>query len=137
MELIHQMVHQLRDNDKLQLFERPSMNVGYLGLTVTRPPFDKKVVRQAMNHAIDKQSIIDAFFEGRAKVRKTQCRHPFLDITMTLKDMHMTLKKRKNFLAEAGLQMVLKWNYGQCLYHVHTCQMVEKLLKSSRKTLLM
>ena len=43
------------------------MNVGYLGLTVTRPPFDNKLVRQAMNHAIDKQTIIDSFFEGRAE----------------------------------------------------------------------
>ena len=51
----------------LQLFERPSMNVGYLGLTNTRPPFDNKKVRQAVNYAIDKQAIVDAFFEGRAK----------------------------------------------------------------------
>ena len=60
----------IEDNEKLQLFERPSMNVGYLGLTVTRPPFDKKEVRQAINYAIDKQSIIDSFFEGRANIAK-------------------------------------------------------------------
>ncbi|HLQ73381.1 MAG TPA: ABC transporter substrate-binding protein [Bacillota bacterium] len=58
---------QIEDNDELQLFERPSMNVGYLGLTVTREPFDNKLVRQAMNHAIDKETIIEAFFEGRAE----------------------------------------------------------------------
>ena len=61
------------------------MNVGYLGLTVTRPPFDKKEVRQAMNHAIDKQTIIESFFEGRRILRKTQCRLPFQAITMISK----------------------------------------------------
>ena len=56
------------ENDaELQLIERPSMNVGYLGLTVTREPFDQKEVRQAMNYAIDQQAIIDAFYEGRAE----------------------------------------------------------------------
>ena len=58
----------IEDNPDLQLIERPSMNVGYLGLTVTREPFDKVEVRQAMNHAIDKQAIIDAFYEGRAEI---------------------------------------------------------------------
>ena len=55
-------------NAALQLIERPSMNIGYLGLTNTRAPFDNKLVRQAVNYAIDKQAIVDAFFEGRAEV---------------------------------------------------------------------
>ena len=29
-----------------------------------------KLVRQAVNYAIDKQAIVDAFFEGRAEVAK-------------------------------------------------------------------
>lgn len=57
-------------DSSLQLIERPSMNVGYLGLTVTRKPFDDVKVRQAVNYAIDKQAIVDAFFEGYADVAK-------------------------------------------------------------------
>ena len=44
MALIHLTAKRLKEMQDLQLFERPSMNVGYLGLTVTRPPFDKKEV---------------------------------------------------------------------------------------------
>ena len=58
------------DNADLQLIERPSMNVGYLGLTATRKPFDDVKVRQAVNYAINKQAIVDAFFEGYANVAK-------------------------------------------------------------------
>ncbi|GEK33009.1 ABC transporter substrate-binding protein [Kurthia sibirica] len=58
----------IESNDKLQLFKRPSMNVGYLGMTVTRKPFDDKKVRQAVNYAIDKQGLVDAFYEGQATV---------------------------------------------------------------------
>ena len=49
------------------------MNVGYLGLTVTRPPFDNVKVRQAVNYAIDKQALVEAFYEGLAEPAKTQC----------------------------------------------------------------
>src|SRR5699024_292682 len=56
---------QIEGNADLQVFERPSMNVGYLGLTVTREPLDKKEARQAMNQAINKGEIVDAFFGGR------------------------------------------------------------------------
>src|SRR5699024_10091438 len=41
----------IENDPELQLIERPSMNIGYLGLTVTREPFDQKEVRQAMNYA--------------------------------------------------------------------------------------
>ena len=41
-------------NDKLNLLEQAGLNIGYLALNVTKPPFDKKEVRQAINMAIDK-----------------------------------------------------------------------------------
>ena len=62
----------VKSNDKLQIIERPSMNVGYIGLTNTRKPFDNKLVRQAINYAIDKKAIIDAFYGGKALPAKNQ-----------------------------------------------------------------
>lgn len=59
-------IPQIEGNPDLQVFNRPSMNVAYLGLTATREPFDDPLVRRAMNHAIDKQAIIDAFYSGAA-----------------------------------------------------------------------
>ena len=56
----------IESNAKLQLIERPSMNVGYLGLTTTRAPFDNVKVRQAVNYAVNKQALVDAFYEGLA-----------------------------------------------------------------------
>ena len=92
----------IEDNDSLQLFERPSMNVGYLGLTVTRPPFDNKLVRQAMNHAIDKQSIIDSFFEGRAEVAKNPMPESISGYNDDIEGYEYDPEKAKELLAEAG-----------------------------------
>ncbi|MCZ8536974.1 ABC transporter substrate-binding protein [Paenisporosarcina quisquiliarum] len=90
-------------NSELQLFERPSMNVGYLGLTSTRPPFDKVEVRQAINHAIDKQAIVDAFFEGRAEVAKNPMPPVISGYNDDIPGYDFDPAKAKALLAEAGL----------------------------------
>lgn len=93
----------IEGNADLQLFERPSMNVGYLGLTVTRPPFDKKEVRQAINYAIDKQSIVDAFFEGRADVAKNPMPPSISGYNDDIEGYEYNPEKAKELLAQAGL----------------------------------
>ncbi|MFF2754883.1 ABC transporter substrate-binding protein [Psychrobacillus sp. NPDC058041] len=90
-------------DSNLQLFERPSMNVGYLGLTNTRPPFDNVKVRQAMNYAIDKQSIIDAFFEGRAEIAKNPMPPSISGYNDDIPGYEYNPEKAKQLLAEAGL----------------------------------
>lgn len=87
----------------LQLFERPSMNIGYLGLTVTRPPFDKKEVRQAMNYAIDKQAIVDSFFEGRANVAVNPMPPSISGYNDEVEGYEYNPEKAKELLAQAGL----------------------------------
>ena len=86
----------------LQLFERPSMNVGYLGLTSTRPPFDNQKVRQAVNYAIDKQAIVDAFFEGRAEVAKNPMPSSISGYNDDIPGYEYDPEKAKQLLAEAG-----------------------------------
>lgn len=92
----------IKDNADLQLFERPSMNVGYLGLTVTREPFDNKLVRQAINYAIDKQSIIDAFFEGSADIAVNPMPPSISGYNKEIKGYDYDPEKAKELLKEAG-----------------------------------
>jgi len=94
----------IENNPDLQLFERPSMNVGYLGLTVTREPFDDKKVRQAMNHAIDKQAIIDAFFEGRADIAVNPIPSSIEGYNDEIEGYDYDPEKAKELLDEAGYE---------------------------------
>ncbi len=94
----------IENNPDLQLFERPSMNVGYLGLTVTREPFDNKLVRQAINHAIDKQSIIDAFFEGRADIAVNPMPPSISGYNEDIEGYDYNPEKAKELLKEAGFE---------------------------------
>ncbi|MER1957604.1 MAG: ABC transporter substrate-binding protein [Solibacillus sp.] len=89
-------------NAELQLIERPSMNIGYLGLTSTRAPFDNKLVRQAVNYAIDKQAIVDAFFEGRAQVAANPMPPSISGYNEAIEPYPYDPEKAKSLLAEAG-----------------------------------
>ncbi|MFJ6211475.1 ABC transporter substrate-binding protein [Lysinibacillus sp. NPDC092081] len=92
----------IESNAKLQLIERPSMNVGYLGLTVTRPPFDNVKVRQAVNYAIDKQALVDAFYEGLAVPAKNPMPPVISGYNDDIKGYEYDPEKAKALLAEAG-----------------------------------
>ncbi len=89
-------------NSALQLIERPSMNIGYLGLTSTRAPFDNKLVRQAVNYAINKQAIVDAFFEGRAQVAANPMPPSISGYNEAIEPYPYDPEKAKSLLAEAG-----------------------------------
>jgi ABC-type transport system substrate-binding protein len=52
----------------LQLIERPALNIFYVGITNTYPPFDKKEVRQAIAMGIDRQRIVDNFYPAGSEV---------------------------------------------------------------------
>jgi len=50
--------------NKLNLYKELGNSYTYLGFNLKHPPFDDVRVRQAINHAIDKQEIIDGVYLG-------------------------------------------------------------------------
>jgi peptide/nickel transport system substrate-binding protein len=52
----------------LQLLKREAMNIMYIGMNNTYPPFDKAEVRQAIAMGIDRQRIIDNFYPAGSSV---------------------------------------------------------------------
>ncbi|MCA1032648.1 ABC transporter substrate-binding protein [Bacillus timonensis] len=93
---------QIEGSADLQLFKRPSMNVGYVGLTNTRKPFDNKLVRQALNHAVDKEAIIAAFYGGLAQPAKNPMPPSLEGYNDDIEPYPYDLKKAKELLVEAG-----------------------------------
>ncbi len=89
-------------NPNLQVIERPSMNVGYIGLTVTRKPFDNKLVRQALNMAVDKKAIIESFYGGKAVAAKNPMPPSIEGYDDAIQEYPYDLEKAKKLLAEAG-----------------------------------
>ncbi|UJM28525.1 ABC transporter substrate-binding protein [Bacillus aerophilus] len=92
----------IKTDKALQLIERPSMNVGYIGLTVTRKPLDNKLVRQALNYAVDKESIIESFYGGLAEPAKNPLPPSLEGYNDEIEPYPYDPEKAKELLKEAG-----------------------------------
>ncbi|RFU60748.1 ABC transporter substrate-binding protein [Peribacillus glennii] len=95
-------------DDKLQLFERPSMNLGYLGFNVEKEPFNKKEVRQAISHLINKEDIIANFFEGTAEPAKNPMPPSISGYNDSIEDYEYSVEKAKELLKKAGYEKGFK-----------------------------
>ncbi|AEF84565.1 dipeptide-binding protein [Treponema primitia ZAS-2] len=51
-------------NDKLTVFKAPSLSCTYISMNMRKAPFNNKLVRQAISHAIDRQLIVDTVLSG-------------------------------------------------------------------------
>lgn len=57
-------VNKIQDNDQLKLEEKSGYTCWYISFNMNKPPFDNKLVRQAIRHAIDVPTIIEALLYG-------------------------------------------------------------------------
>ncbi|WP_366922836.1 ABC transporter substrate-binding protein [Metallumcola ferriviriculae] len=92
----------IKSDDQFQLILRPSMNVGYLAMNVEKEPFDDVKVRRAVNMAINKKPIIDAFFAGLAKPAKNPLPPSLWGYNDAVEDYEYNAEQAKALLAEAG-----------------------------------
>ena len=97
----------LGSDPRARLITGPSLRVGFLtmdvvGKTESGSPLQHLKVRQAINHAIDRQAIVDHLIRGSSKVVYSAC-HPFQFgcITDVVK-YDYDPEKAKRLLAEAG-----------------------------------
>ncbi|WP_153731775.1 ABC transporter substrate-binding protein [Sporosarcina obsidiansis] len=92
----------LEGDENVQLFKRPSANVGYFTFNITKAPFDNVKVRQAISYAIDKQGIIDTFYGPLAVPAKNMMPPVIWGYNDEVTDYNYDLDKAKSLLAEAG-----------------------------------
>ncbi len=95
-------IAQVEGDENLQLITRPSLNIGYLGLTVTREPLNNKLVRQALNYAVDKEGMVEAFFGGQASAAKNPIPPAVEGYNDEIEAYPYDPEKAKALLAEAG-----------------------------------
>ncbi|KGX93996.1 peptide ABC transporter substrate-binding protein [Pontibacillus halophilus JSM 076056 = DSM 19796] len=96
-------VEGIKGDDSLQILERPSMNVGYLGFTMNRDtPLADQKVRQALSHAVPKDQLIEAFYAGLAEPASTVIPPSIEGYNDELNGYEYDIEKAKSLLEEAG-----------------------------------
>ncbi|HKM97221.1 MAG TPA: ABC transporter substrate-binding protein [Buttiauxella sp.] len=94
----------IKANKDLALHTVDGLNVGYLAFNTTKKPFDNVLVRQALNYAVDKQSIINAVFMGSGTIAKSPIPPAMLGFNKDLGDRSYDPEKAKALLKQAGLE---------------------------------
>ena len=92
----------MRKDKKLAVMELPGLNIAYLSMNVEKPPFDKKEVRLAIAHALNKASYIDAIYFGNARVAKNPIPPTMWSYDTKAKDSSYDPKKALELLKKAG-----------------------------------
>lgn len=98
-------IEQLEKSSDVTLYQQAATKLGYLAYTTEKEPYNDIRVRKALNHALNKEEIIEFVFKGNGEVA-----HGYLP--PALKDEYLEeseelgyeydIEKAKELLAEAG-----------------------------------
>jgi len=94
----------VEDTDGIELLKRPSFNIGYMAFNMEKEPFDDPLVRKAINMAIDKEEIVDAFYNGLADPATSPLPPSLWSHDESLEKYDYNVEEAKKLLAEAGLE---------------------------------
>jgi len=95
-------IEAMEQNPEIELIQQPGLNVGYIAMNNDRKPFDNVLVRRAMNHAINKQDIIDAVFGSAGEVAKNPIPPTMWSYNDDIEDYDYNPERARELLAEAG-----------------------------------
>jgi peptide/nickel transport system substrate-binding protein len=92
----------IQGDARLELIMQPSLNVGFIAMNMDKPPFDNVKVRLAINHAIDKATIIKDLYQGRGIPAKSPIPPTLWSYDDSIEDYAYDPELAKQLLAEAG-----------------------------------
>lgn len=92
----------LEQEQGVSLVERPSFNVGFLGMTLTQEPFGDKKIREAVSYAIDREAIVASYFEGRGEVATNPMQPSALGYAENIKPYVYDKEKATQLLKESS-----------------------------------
>ncbi|MEM1382187.1 MAG: ABC transporter substrate-binding protein [Pseudomonadota bacterium] len=96
----------LASRDQFSLVNAASMRIGYIYMDAAgrtgENPFQNKLVRQAVAHAINRQGIVDALLKGESEVVHSACFPTQVGCTQDVTKYEYNPEKAKELMAEAG-----------------------------------
>jgi peptide/nickel transport system substrate-binding protein len=125
---------ELREAGKLTIVSTPFSNgIQYIGMNVTKPPFDNPKVRQAVAHAIPYQKIMDAVLYGLGKPMFGAPADKATEAVWPQAHKYTTdMAKAKQLLAEAGypngFETTLSFDLGFATLNEPLCILTQESL---------
>ena len=98
----------ITNDPNLQLLEREGLNIFYVGMNNTKPPFDNLNVRQAVAYALDKQRIVDNFYPPGSSPASQFLPPPLFGYAEDLEPTPYDPDMARQLLEESGLELPLE-----------------------------
>ena len=92
----------MKNDPNVKVLQQEGLNVGYLAFNTSKKPFDNKLVRQALNYAINKEEIITAVYGSAGTPAKNPLPPTMWSYNDDIKDYPYDPAKAKQLLAQAG-----------------------------------
>ncbi|MGI6358828.1 MAG: ABC transporter substrate-binding protein [Bacillota bacterium] len=92
----------IEGNPETTLHEINSNRIEYLAFNLNKEPFNIKEVRQAINHVVDKQAILDVAEAGRGRIAHTVTGPTVLGFNPDVPEYELNVEKAKELMATAG-----------------------------------
>ena len=92
----------IKADKNLKVASLEGLNVAYVSMNVTKPPFDKKEVRLEVNYALNKKSYLGPIYMGNAVVAKNPIPPTIWGYNDDVKDYEYNPEKAKELLKKAG-----------------------------------
>ena len=93
---------EMQKDPNLSVLSKEGLNIGYIAFNVEKKPFDSKLVRQALNMAVNKEAILKAVYQGQGQVAKNPIPPILWSYNNGVKDYAYDPAKAKELLAQAG-----------------------------------
>ncbi len=94
---------EMKKDPDIDVLSQAGLNIGYLAFNATKPPFDKKEVRQALSMAIDKASIIKDVYLGAGQPAKNLIPPTMWAYDDKIVDWPYDPEKAKAMMKDAGV----------------------------------
>ncbi|PUA45240.1 ABC transporter substrate-binding protein [Pseudomonas protegens] len=94
----------LKNDPKLQVIEKPGFNLGYIAYNVQHKPFDRLEVRQALDMAVNKPSILNAVYQGAGQLAVNAMPPTQWSYDETIQDAAYNPEKARELLKAAGVK---------------------------------
>lgn len=100
-------LERVEKNPNLKVLSQDGLNVSYVAFNTQKPPLDNVKVRMAINHAVNKQELLNAFyFKGKvAKVAKNPMPPTQWGYDESTKPITYDLEKAKQLIKESGADL--------------------------------
>lgn len=95
-------VARVEENEDLQLFRDKNFSTTYVGFNCAKEPFDNPLVRRAINHAVDMDSIVEVVYYGTGNKASGPLSSNVTYANQDLEPYEYNPELAKELLAEAG-----------------------------------